>query len=85
MSQISDEVKALLNSALGKINKIEADVTLLLAKIAGLPDQPTTAEVQEIKDLATQVDARLQTVDEKVPDETQPGGETRGRTMKTGK
>lgn len=81
MSQITDEVKALINSALGKVDRIEADTTLLLKKISELPNSP---ELQEIKDLATVLDQRLHTIDEKVPEEITPPDETRGRTMKTG-
>lgn len=64
------EIKAKLQAALGKIDKVTADVALLHSKIDNLPEAPTAEEIQELKDLSTEINDKLQAVDDSTPEET---------------
>lgn len=67
MSQEAQEIKQALQDANAKVAKVAADVALLHSKIDALPN---TTELAEIKSLAADLNASLQTVDDATPEET---------------
>lgn len=69
MNEDLQQIKASLEAANTKADKIAADVTLLHTKINGIENVPTAEEWAEVKALSSQLNDKLQAVDDKTADE----------------
>lgn len=70
MNEDLAQIKASLEAANVKADKIAADVTLLHTKITGTGEVPTAEEWAEVKTLSSQLNDKLQAVDDQTADET---------------
>jgi uncharacterized phage infection (PIP) family protein YhgE len=71
MNENLNQIKADLQAANDKADKIQADVTLLHTKIDAIPgDVPTAEEWAEVKQLSSDLNSKLQNIDDATPEET---------------
>lgn len=68
MKEDLKEIKKQLVDADTKADKIAADVKLLHDKIDGIGDNPTPEEWQEVKDMASKLNSKLQGIDDATPE-----------------
>lgn len=72
MAENLNQIKADLQAANEKADKIAADVTLLHEKIDNVEGEtPTPEEWEEVKSLSSQLNSKLQGIDDQTPEETE--------------
>jgi len=69
MSEQLEEAKALVQAANEKVDKVAADVALLKSKVDAIADAPTAEEWSDFKQSLTDLNSKLQTVDDQTPEE----------------
>lgn len=71
MNEDLQQIKDALTAANAKADKIQTDVTLLHTKIGSIPGEvPTPEEWAEVKQIATDLNNKLQGIDDQTADET---------------
>jgi len=72
MNEELQQIKTDLVAANEKADKVAADVTLLHTKIDSIPGLPTAEEWAEVKTLSSNLNSKLQTIDDQTAEETAP-------------
>lgn len=69
MSEQLEQAKLLVEAANAKVDKVAADVATLHAKVDAIVDAPTAEEWSEFKQSLTDLNDKLQVVDDQTPEE----------------